>query len=53
MTEVEQRQINRREEESCTECGKNSFLIDEIRGEIVCRNCGVVNRGKLIDFVER
>jgi len=32
---------------------ENSFLIDEIRGEIICRNCGIVNRGKLIDYVER
>ena len=54
MAEMKQSQtINRRAEEYCEECGKNSFQIDEIRGEVVCRNCGVVNRGKLIDFVER
>jgi len=52
MTKVEQRDIIPREEESCAECGKNSFITDEIRGEIVCRNCGVAKRGKLIDFVE-
>jgi len=42
-----------REERYCEECGKNSFLKDEIRGEEVCRNCGVVKRGKLTDFIER
>jgi len=42
MTKVEQREIITREEESCTECEKNSFLIDENRGEIICRNCGIV-----------
>ncbi|MHA1346869.1 MAG: hypothetical protein ACTSVO_15275 [Candidatus Heimdallarchaeaceae archaeon] len=45
MTKVEQREINAREESCCSECGKTSFLTDEIRGEVVCRNCVVVNRG--------
>lgn len=55
MTKVEQRKIiPREEEETCSECGgNNSFLIDEIRGEIVCIKRGVINRGKLIDLIER
>ena len=30
------------EVEHCIECGSNSILYDETRGEVVCRNCGLV-----------
>lgn len=54
MTDVEQRKIAPREEmKTCSECGNNSFLTDKTRGEIVCRNCGIVKRGKLIDYLVR
>ena len=41
------------EEGTCVECGKNSFLTDDIRGEAVYRNCGVVKKGKMMDFIKR
>ncbi|MBY8999526.1 MAG: hypothetical protein KGD64_01300 [Candidatus Heimdallarchaeota archaeon] len=45
MSEIKHRQnINRREERNCEECGKDSLLIDEIRGEIICGNCGTVKK---------
>lgn len=33
----------------CPECGKKEFYRDESRGELICKNCGLVLKEKLID----
>ncbi|MFX1452811.1 MAG: TFIIB-type zinc ribbon-containing protein, partial [Promethearchaeota archaeon] len=33
----------------CSECGSAEITNDETRGELICRNCGMVLSEKLID----
>jgi transcription initiation factor TFIIB len=34
----------------CPECGSVNLLIKEERGEVICRDCGLVIEDKLVDF---
>ena len=33
----------------CPECGSNKLIYDEQKGELICRNCGLVVEEKIID----
>lgn len=35
---------------TCHECGSDNLCIDKFKGEITCRECGIVIDDKLIDF---
>ena len=37
---------------ACPECGSSNIRFDEVRGESVCENCGVVVEESLIDFTQ-
>jgi transcription initiation factor TFIIB len=34
----------------CPECGSTNLLINEEKGEIICKDCGLVLEDKLVDF---
>ena len=33
----------------CLDCGSLDLIIDEIRGDIICKNCGIVVEERIID----
>lgn len=37
------------ETDSCPECGSDTIVSDDVRGELVCQDCGCILRNKLID----
>ncbi len=51
MSEIPDTSTHREEEEDieCPECGSLDVILDETRGEHICRNCGTVVSEKLID----
>ncbi|MBD3186113.1 transcription initiation factor IIB [Candidatus Bathyarchaeota archaeon] len=40
----------REERELCTECQEGYFVVDEVRGEKICSNCGLVVKSKIVDL---
>ncbi|MFA5176265.1 MAG: transcription initiation factor IIB [Candidatus Nanoarchaeia archaeon] len=36
--------------EKCPECGSNNLSIEKDRGEVICRDCGLVIEEKMVDF---
>ncbi|MHA1201863.1 MAG: transcription initiation factor IIB [Candidatus Heimdallarchaeaceae archaeon] len=51
MSKIPDKSSHREEEEEieCPECGSVDVILDETRGEHICRNCGTVVQEKLID----
>ena len=51
MSKTPDKSSQRDEEEDmeCPECGSIDVILDETRGEHICRNCGTVVEEKLID----
>ena len=33
----------------CLDCGSLNLIIDEIRGDIICKNCGIVVEERIIE----